>query len=66
MESGTLIVRAERRIPFAGTPRTVRRLEIPYGLFERRIELPQGRLDAVTSEFVDGCLLLRLRKIRNI
>ena len=66
VESGTLIVRAERRIPFAGTPRTVRRLEIPYGLFERRIELPQGRLDAVTSEFVDGCLLLRLRKIRNI
>ncbi len=66
VESGTLVVRAERRIPFAGTRRTVRRLEIPYGLFERRIELPEGRLDAGTNEFVDGCLILRLRKIGHI
>jgi HSP20 family molecular chaperone IbpA len=61
-ESGMLVVRASRRIPFAGSPRAVRRLEIPYGFFERRIQLPDARLDAGASEYVDGCLILRLRK----
>ena len=61
-ESGMLVVRADRRIPFAGSRRAVRRLEIPYGFFERRIPLPEVRLDAGTSECVDGCLILRLRK----
>lgn len=61
-EPGMLVVRATRRIAFVGSPRAVRRLEIPYGLFERRIPLPEGRLDAGTSEYVDGCLILRLRK----
>jgi HSP20 family protein len=61
-ESGMLVVRANRRIPFAGSPRAVRRLEIPYGFFERRIRLPEVRLDAGRSEYVDGCLILKLRK----
>ena len=64
-ESGMLVVRAERRVPFAGSRRAVRRLEIPYGYFERRIQLPEVRLDAGTSEYVDGCLILRLRKAGN-
>src|SRR5437764_1388101 len=38
-ESGDIVVRAESRLPFAGTRRAVRRLEIPYGFFERRIRL---------------------------
>ena len=62
IESGTLIVRAESRIPFAGSRGAVRRLEIPYGYFERRIQLPEARLEAGTREFMDGCLILRLRK----
>jgi HSP20 family molecular chaperone IbpA len=62
LESGTLIVRAEGRIPFAGSRGAVRRLEIPYGVFERRIQLPEIRLEAATREFMDGCLILRLRK----
>ena len=61
-ESGMLVVRANRRVPFAGSPRALRRLEIPYGFFERRIHLPEARLDAGTSEYLDGCLILRLRK----
>ena len=64
-ESGMLVVRAERRVPFAGLRRAVRRIEIPYGFFERRIQLPEVRLDAGTSEYVDGCLILRLRKAGN-
>jgi HSP20 family protein len=61
-ESGMLMVRANRRIPFAGSRRAVQRLEIPYGFFERRIQLPEVRFDTGTSEYVDGCLILRLRK----
>jgi len=65
-ESGMLVVRADRRIPFTGVRRAVRRLEIPYGFFERRIQLPEVRLDAITRECVDGCLILRLRKLGHL
>ncbi len=60
--SGVLVLRAESRLPFAGARGAVRRLEIPYGSFERRIQLPDLAFAAVTREFTDGCLILRLRK----
>jgi HSP20 family molecular chaperone IbpA len=63
MEAGELVVRAERSLPFAASPRAVRRLEIPYGYFERRVRLPGARLEAGTREFRDGCLILRLSKV---
>ncbi len=59
---GVLIVRAERAVPFTGTPRVMRRLEIPYGYFERRIALPDARVEAVGREFANGCLIVMLRK----
>ena len=62
LEAGVLRVRAERHIPAAGARGAVRRLEIPYGHFERRIPLANLRLEAGTREFSDGCLILRLRK----
>jgi HSP20 family protein len=58
-DRGTLVVRAERPLPFAGA---VRQLEIPYGAFERRIPLPQVELDGATRELVDGCLIIKLRR----
>ena len=61
-ESGELVVRAESRLPFGGPRRVLRRLEIPYGLFERRIRLPDTGLEAGTRELLNGCLILRLRK----
>src|SRR5471030_2692478 len=63
LESGVLVLRAESRIPFAGSRGAVQRLEIPYGYFERRIPLPALELEAVTREFRNGCLTLRLRKV---
>jgi HSP20 family protein len=66
IESDMLVVRANSRIPFAGSRLGVWRLEIPYGYFERRIQLPQARLEAGTREFTDGCLILRLRKAREM
>ena len=62
-EAGLLVIRAESPLPFSGSRRAVRQLEIPYGYFERRIPLPEGRLETGTRELLDGCLILRLRKI---
>ena len=45
------------------TATTIHRLEIPYGRFERTIDLPAGRYDLVQREFADGCLLLELRRL---
>jgi HSP20 family molecular chaperone IbpA len=61
-ESGELVVRAESRLPFAGPRRAVRRLEIPYGYFERRVRLPEARLDKGSRDVLNGCLILRLPK----
>ncbi|MGZ5037334.1 MAG: Hsp20/alpha crystallin family protein [Usitatibacter sp.] len=61
-EPGELVVRGERALPFARSRYAVRNLEIPYGHFERRIALPEGRFESVTHELSHGCLILRLRK----
>ena len=59
---GTLVIRAQSTAPFVASRGAVRRLEIPYGTFERRIALPAARIDAGTHEWRNGCLILRLRK----
>jgi len=61
-EPGALIVRGARSLPFAGSRHAVRQLEIPYGVFERRIPLPDARLEVGAPELALGCLVLRLRK----
>src|SRR5688572_30662356 len=45
LEGSTLLIRAESRILFGGPHCEVRRLEIPYGRFERRIALPAVPLE---------------------
>ena len=60
-EEEALVVRAERPVPFSSRC-AVRQLEIPYGYFERRVALPQGRFDAIAHELSHGCLIVRLRK----
>ena len=62
-EPGALVVRAHRPQPLAGARHAVRRLEIPYGRFERRIALPEGRYEARAREHAHGCLALRLTRI---
>jgi HSP20 family molecular chaperone IbpA len=42
----------------------IHRLEIPYGRFERAIELPPGRYEIGSRELADGCLVLMLRRLR--
>jgi HSP20 family protein len=64
-ESGTLVIRAECPLPLTGSRRVVRHMEIPYGYFERRIRLPEVRLEAGTRESSDGFLVVKLRKSSN-
>ena len=57
-----LIIRAERRIAFEHQGCSIHQLEIPYGYFERRIPLPPMPLEPAAREWVDGCLILTMRK----
>jgi HSP20 family protein len=63
VDNGVLIVTGERPMPGRSRDTKIHRLELPYGRFERRIELPPGRYDVVRRELVDGCLTLGLRKL---
>jgi HSP20 family protein len=63
VENGVLVVTGERPMPGRKQDMRIHRLEIPYGRFERRIELPPGRFDVVQRDLVDGCLTLGLRKL---
>jgi HSP20 family protein len=63
-EAGTLVVRGVRPLFLSASQHRVRQLEIPYGAFERRIPLPQGRVEIGSPELAQGCLTLRLRKIK--
>ncbi|HEX6362812.1 MAG TPA: Hsp20/alpha crystallin family protein [Albitalea sp.] len=65
-ESGVLVVRGARPLPAAAARHSLRRLEIPYGAFERRIALPPGLLELDAPELADGCLTLRLRKVGEV
>jgi HSP20 family protein len=59
----SLLIRAERRIPFADRSCAIRGLEIPYGYFEKRVALPAVPLEPGTRTWMDGCLILNLRKL---
>ena len=62
VENDALVIRGERRVPVSGNAPMIRRLEIPRGRFERRIELPAMRLDVIRKEMRHGCLWLNLVK----
>ncbi len=63
VESGVLLVRGERALPAVPGPAVIRRMELPYGRFERRIALAPGRYEFGRRQLADGLLYLTLRKI---
>jgi HSP20 family protein len=63
IEGDALVVTGERTLPVPRGAGVIRRLEMPYGSFERRIELPAGRYELVGRELALGCLTLTLRKL---
>lgn len=62
VEATELVVQTERIPVQQPECMRIRRLEIPYGAFERRIQLPPGRYALRERRMVDGCLELRLAK----
>ena len=63
VDSSSIIVRASCDVPFSPNVHAIRRLEIPYGYFERRIQLPAMQFEVIQREMVNGCLILNLRKV---
>jgi len=63
LDSSSVIVRANCELPFGPTARAIRRLKIPYGYFERRIQLAAVPFEVVQQEVLNGCLILNLRKV---
>jgi HSP20 family protein len=63
IETGALVVRGQRRLPTLGHSCRIHRLELPYGRFERRIELPPCQLQLGERSVADGCLTLALTKL---
>jgi HSP20 family molecular chaperone IbpA len=62
LENDQLIICGKRNFPLSAEAE-IRRVEIPYGRFERSIELPVGQFEIDNRELVNGCLLITLRKI---
>jgi len=62
LNTGTLLIRGERPLPPELQQARILRMEIPYGNFERRIELPPVPFEISGRHLEDGCLMLRLRK----
>jgi len=60
--NGALSVVGERPMPTAAGA-ALKRLEIPYGRFERRIELPPGHYEIEQRDLEHGCLRLILRRL---
>ena len=62
LKENLLIIAGHRYLPVSADAH-IRRLEIPYGRFERHIELPSAGFEIQASEFLHGCLFISLRKI---
>jgi HSP20 family protein len=57
-----IVVSAERALPPEFETMRIRRLEIPYGRFERQLELATGRYTLRERSMANGCLTLKLTK----
>ena len=62
-DASAVIIRGRRAMPATANSATIHRLEIPYGQFERRIELPLERFQLGQRTLQDGCLVLTLNRI---
>jgi HSP20 family molecular chaperone IbpA len=62
IDGNSVIVRGQRRLPGTVANALIHRLELPYGLFERRIELAGRALQLGERKHTDGCLTITLDK----
>lgn len=62
LDGATVFVRGTLSMPDTGANAKILRLEIPYGRFERRIELPAQQYELGQRLLHNGCLVLVLSK----
>lgn len=62
-EGSRLVVTGHRAIPSNSPDAVIHRLEIPYGHFERTIDLGSRQMELGRYEMADGCLVIDLRKL---
>jgi HSP20 family protein len=62
LNTGVLVVSGARPLPAELRNARILRMEIPYGHFERRIELPPVPFRISGRHLANGCLMLRLEK----
>jgi len=63
LEGTVLRLSGRRCLPKEAAYRTIRRLEIPYGLMERRVTLPPGRYQLAAHAYNNGCLEIQLQRM---
>lgn len=62
LDANELVLRGLRRMPAIGRGTAIRRLEAPYGRFERRVALTGASFRLQRSELANGCLSISLNK----
>lgn len=62
LRANWLDIRGTRPLPVEARRGAIHRLELPYGEFERRLELPCHVFELEGQRLADGCLYLKLRK----
>jgi HSP20 family protein len=60
LDADGLTVRGVRPLNLGDRNAVVRRLEIPHGRFVRRLSLPGAEVKLADSQYVNGCLQVRL------
>lgn len=61
-EGDELVIVGQRILPPEMRTAVIHRLELPQGLFERRLPLPAGSYGVLRRAAYNGCLLIALRK----
>jgi HSP20 family protein len=64
IHNGVLLIAGERVLPPELRTAVIHRMELPQGRFERQVRLPSGTYEAPTSAVADGCLIVRLPKLK--
>lgn len=62
-DGAALVVRGDRPLPASCQGGAIRRLEIPYGRFQRRIPIPAGQFELFQQRVENGCLIIGLRPL---
>ncbi len=64
LEGTRLHILGDRPQPKALQSALVHRLEIPYGRFERRMSLPDGRYELGSTRSSQGCVVIQITKCK--